>query len=70
MRKRLLDLTARNRLLSFPQRPSRSSLRTVDELPDELFSHLVGGRDLVSKPVARPRGLRVPAGWAVRPRTD
>lgn len=61
MRKRLLDLTGRNRLLNFPQRPSKTSLRTVDELPDELFAHLVNGRDLVFTPVPRPRGIPVPA---------
>ena len=68
MRKRLLDLTARNRLLNFPQRPSKTSLRTVDELPDQLFGHLTNGRDLSFKAVPRPRGHRIPTDDGIRNR--
>ena len=41
MRKKLLDLTSRNRLLSFPINAKASSLRIVDELPDQLFAALM-----------------------------
>ncbi|MDZ8316336.1 DUF4011 domain-containing protein [Escherichia coli] len=34
MRKKLLDLTSRNRLLNFPITQKGSSLRIVDELPE------------------------------------
>lgn len=34
MRRKLLDLTSRNRLLNFPVAQKHSSLRIVDELPD------------------------------------
>jgi very-short-patch-repair endonuclease len=56
MRLRLLDLTGRNRLLNFPQRPSKSILRFVDELPDQLFGRLIEGKELYFKPVPPPRG--------------
>src|SRR5712692_8488731 len=53
MRLRLLDLTTRNRLLSF-RHTKKSSLRVVDELPDQLFNQLRDGGELVFKPVPRP----------------
>ena len=56
MRLRLLDLTNRNRLLNFPlERPTKTKLRVVDELPDALFGQLIDGRELVFKAVPRPR---------------
>lgn len=39
IRKKLLDLTTRNRLLSFKY--NKKSLRIVDELPDQVFNTLV-----------------------------
>ena len=54
MRKRLLDLTTRNRLLNF-RHLKRSSLRVVDEIPDQLFELLTDGKDLWFKPVPEPR---------------
>ncbi|SKA67886.1 DUF4011 domain-containing protein [Desulfobaculum bizertense] len=41
VRKKLLDLTGRNRLLNF--RESKKTIRIVDELPDQVFDMLVGG---------------------------
>lgn len=54
IRLRLLDLTNRNRLLNF-RHTMRSSLRVVDELPDQLFEVLADGKELRFKPVPRPR---------------
>ncbi len=56
MRLRLLDLTARNRLLHF-KASKRTSLRIVDEVPNQLFDQLVDGKELHFAPVPRPKGL-------------
>ena len=40
MRKKLLDLTSRNRLLNFPLTNKGSALRIVDELPEQLYETL------------------------------
>ena len=53
LRKRLLDLTRRNKLLSF-RHGAKSCLRVVDELPDELFSHLKDEKKLIFRPVPEP----------------
>ena len=60
MRLRLLDLTGRNRLLNF-RHTKKSSLRVVDELPDQLFEQLLDGKELQFRPVPRPRGVKLPA---------
>lgn len=39
-RKRLIDLTRRNRLLNYKE-SKRTSIRIVDELPDQIYDHLV-----------------------------
>jgi very-short-patch-repair endonuclease len=57
IRRRLLDLTNRNRLLSF-RHTKKSSLRVVDELPDQLYSELVNGSPMAFRPVPRPRRAR------------
>jgi very-short-patch-repair endonuclease len=57
MRRRLLDLTARNRLLNF-RHGKKTSLRVIDELPDILFSRLVDGKELTFKPVPKPKKLQ------------
>ena len=44
MRKKLLDLTSRNRLLNFPITQKGSSLRIVDELPEQLYEHILALR--------------------------
>jgi len=54
LRKRLLDLSKRNKLLNF-RHSNKSSLRVVDELPDELFRRLtVQEAKLAFKPVPDP----------------
>lgn len=53
MRRRLLDLTNRNRLLNF-RHTKRSSLRVVDEVPDQLFELLIDGKELLFRPVPEP----------------
>ncbi len=45
LRNKLLDLTARNKLLSF-RHTKRSCLRITDELPDQLLELLLDGREL------------------------
>lgn len=54
IRLRLLDLTNRNRLLNY-RHTKRSSLRIVDEVPDQLTEMLLDGRELFFKPVLQPR---------------
>lgn len=54
MRLRLLDLTNGNRLLNF-RHFRKSSLRIVDELPDELCANLVEGRELFFKAMPAQR---------------
>ena len=55
VRQRLLDLSNRNRLLNFTYpRRSRSYLRVVDELPDQLCGALLDGRELRLDPVPIP----------------
>ena len=53
LRTRLLDLTLRNRLLSF-RHTKRSSLRIVDEVPDQISKGLVDGRTFSFIPVLEP----------------
>lgn len=43
LRRRLLDLTKRNRLLNF-RHSRRSSVRAVDEMPDQLYENLLRWR--------------------------
>ena len=53
IRTSLLDLTRRNRLLNF--RMGARSLTIVDELPNQVFDHLVNeGKPMTLKPVAEP----------------
>ncbi|WP_097462093.1 DUF4011 domain-containing anti-phage protein Hhe [Mangrovitalea sediminis] len=54
MRKKLLDLTSRNRLLNFPITQKGSSLRIIDELPDQLFQELMDDKTLHFQPVPPP----------------
>ncbi len=53
LRLRLLDITNRNRLLNF-RHPKRSSVRVIDELPDELYRRLIDGESFIFKPVSKP----------------
>ncbi len=71
LRNRLLDLTARNRLLNF--RHSRtSSLRVVDEFPDQLLGLLLDNKELRFAPVPLPtRAQLIEAQYlAVDPETS
>lgn len=54
MRKKLLDLTARNRLLNFPIQQKGSALRIIDEVPNQLCEELLADRELKFKPVPPP----------------
>lgn len=54
MRRKLLDLTARNRLLNFPIDKKHSSLRIINELPDQLYQTLVGDQVMQFAPVPEP----------------
>ncbi|MBV1901539.1 MAG: DUF4011 domain-containing protein [Kordiimonadaceae bacterium] len=53
LRKRLLDLSKFNRLLNF-RYYVRSTLRVIDELPDQLFEKLVNNGTFVFDPVPVP----------------
>jgi len=54
MRKKLLDLTARNRLLNFPIQQKGAALRIIDEVPNQLCAELLAERELKFKPVPPP----------------
>src|SRR5271155_230601 len=55
IRTRLLDLTARNKLLNF-RHPKTSCLRFVDTALDAVFQHLIEGDTLAVEPVPEPDG--------------
>lgn len=55
LRLRLLDLTGRNRLLNFRfSERSRTQIRIVDELPDQIFETLEKGTSLTLSPLPEP----------------
>ncbi len=54
MRRKLLDLTARNRLLNFPIDKKHSSLRIINELPDQLYQTLIADKVMQFAPVPDP----------------
>lgn len=54
MRRRLLDLTNRNRLLNFRETRS-STLKVVDEIPDLLYKSLLSGREMTFRAVPSPK---------------
>ncbi|MDN3520705.1 DUF4011 domain-containing protein [Halomonas ramblicola] len=54
MRKKLLDLTSRNRLLNFPIQQKGSSLRVVGASPDSLYDTLVSEKALKFHAVPQP----------------
>ena len=53
LRKRLLDLSIRNRLLNY-KHPRASSLRVIDELPNQIVKELGEGKEFRFLPVAYP----------------
>ncbi len=55
IRQKLLDLTARNRLLNFPINQRSSSIRVIDELPDQIFQTLVNEKTMQFASVPDPK---------------
>jgi len=53
IRKRLLDLTARNRLLNF-RHTAAQTVRIIDELPDPVYQRLIDGKSFQLSPVPDP----------------
>lgn len=54
LRSRLLDLSARNRLLNFSHARSKRFARIIDELPDHLFETLTAEQTMRFAPVPEP----------------
>lgn len=55
LREKLLDLTKRNRLISFKHSDrARTHIRVIDELPDFLFARLSSGKGMRFKPLPEP----------------
>jgi very-short-patch-repair endonuclease len=54
LRSRLLDLSARNRLLNFSHARSKRFARIIDELPDHLFETLMADQTMRFAPVPEP----------------
>lgn len=66
LRRRLLDISARNRLLNFPH-GRVGNVRIIDELPNELHQMLLSEEELRFKPVPDPtRAQLVEAGYLGR----
>ncbi|MFP5300560.1 DUF4011 domain-containing anti-phage protein Hhe [Cobetia sp. SIMBA_158] len=55
MRRKLLDITSRNRLLNFPIDQKGSSLRVVNELPDQLYQNLIDEKGMQFAAVPDPQ---------------
>jgi superfamily I DNA and/or RNA helicase/very-short-patch-repair endonuclease len=63
LRKRLLDLTARNRLINF-RHTKRGSLRIIDELPNQLAEKMLAETEMRFLPVPEPtREQLISAGY-------
>jgi hypothetical protein len=63
LRMRLLDLTARNRLINF-RHTKRGSLRIIDELPDQLVEMLLAEKEMRFLPIPEPtRDELIEAGY-------
>ena len=63
LRKRLLDLTARNRLINF-RHTKRGSLRIIDALPNQLVKTLLTETEIRFLPVLEPtREALIAAGY-------
>jgi hypothetical protein len=66
LRMRLLDLTARNRLINF-RHTKGTSLRVIDELPDQLAEMLLNETEMRFLPVPEPtEEALIEAGYLVR----
>lgn len=55
MRRKLLDITSRNRLLNFSIDQKGSSLRVVNELPDQLYQNLIDEKGMQFAAVPDPQ---------------
>lgn len=63
LRKRLLDLTARNRLINF-RHTKRGSLRIINELSNQLVERLLAETEMRFRPVSKPnRKELIAAGY-------
>lgn len=63
VRKKLLDLTGRNQLINY-KHPKVSSVRIVDELPDQIFEELQSGKTFTFEPVPDPTEIQlIDAGY-------
>ena len=63
LRKRLLDLTGRNRLINF-RHTKRGSLRIIDELPNQLVETLLAEKEMRFQAVPEPtREELIAAGY-------
>ena len=63
LRKRLLDLTGRNRLINF-RHTKRGSLRIIDELPNQLAEKILAETEMRFLPVPEPtREQLISAGY-------
>lgn len=70
LRRRLLDLSARNRLLNFPHGRA-GNVRVIDELPNELRRMLLSEEEPRIEPVPEPtRGAASGEGELGRCRVD
>lgn len=69
IRKRLLDLTTKNRLLAFRWTRGRV-VRVVDTGLDNLYGHLKDGNPLVFRPVPEPRKEDYEAAGSDRRKPD
>ena len=63
LRQKLLDLTARNPLISFKHGKSARYIRIVDELPDRLTEELYAGKSLKFSPISEPDATEL-ASWS------
>ncbi|CAN5836325.1 DUF4011 domain-containing protein [soil metagenome] len=67
LRNRLLDLSARNRLLNFSHSRGKRFVRVVDELPEQLFDELMNERAMRFDPVSEPTEKQLlDAGYLTR----
>jgi very-short-patch-repair endonuclease len=58
LRKKLLDLSARNRLLNF-RHPRRSSVRFVEAVLDDIYGALLDGKDIEVIAIKKPTQLEI-----------
>ena len=67
LRKKLLDLTDRNKLINY-RHTKAASLRIIDELPDQLLEKFTGDKVLKFGPVPQPTEAELVKGKPPRER--